>query len=98
MTMTLTVNPWLLPVSIGGTAKMLNKVIDSAVSSVLARIVEDEAADGVNIVQTLESEEALTCSPQSSRRANFRASRSCSVSQTPTHRHSRGMTRIFDDL
>ena len=59
MAMTLTVNPWLLPVSIGGTAKMLNKVINSAVSSVLARIVEDKAADGVNIVQTLESEEAL---------------------------------------
>ncbi len=59
MTMTLTVNPWLLPVSIGGTAKMLNKVINSAASSVLARIVEDKAADGVNIVKILESEEML---------------------------------------
>jgi len=59
MAMTLTVNPWLLPVSIGGTAKMLNKVINSAVSSVLARIVEDKAADGINIVKNLESEETL---------------------------------------
>ncbi|MGO8897596.1 MAG: hypothetical protein ACLQU5_04515 [Isosphaeraceae bacterium] len=59
MAMTLTVDPCLLPISIGATAKMLNKVINSAVSSVRAWIVEDGAADGINIVKNLESEETL---------------------------------------
>jgi len=57
MAITLTADPFLLPIPMGGTAKMLNKVIDSAVSSVLAWVVEDKASDGINIVKNLESEE-----------------------------------------
>jgi hypothetical protein len=59
MAVTLTVDPYLLPMSIGGTAKMLNQVLSSAASSVHAWIDEGNAADGINIVRTMESEETL---------------------------------------
>src|SRR4051812_27556418 len=52
---TLTVNPYLLPISVGGSAKVLFRVLGSAVSSFEARIDEDKASDGINIERNLES-------------------------------------------